>query len=238
MPDLYNQLRVDLDESVAPGTVASVKFRDQIFMEITAAERLAVTSVNGSTSIPIEVEGAPDGDIDLTIGYSHDDYESTIEDYALDDPLLGSVSLIDTNKIRLHIDPLAPAGSVIEVYAIESLVARVQVAEPTIRISPNHSNPTQDQTINSHNIASILGDDVSQWGLKDVMVSAPGTAGSFCPMTYDSASNSWSGSTGGSWGSATVNLTKTYGLLTKSYNNEVYTIEQIIARGKTYNVTD
>lgn len=234
MPDLYNQLRVDLDESVAPGTVASVKFRDQLFMEVTAAERLAVTSVNGSTSIPIEVYGAPDGDVDLTIGYSHDGYESVLEDYALDDPLLGSISLIGSNKIRLHIDPLAPAGSVIEVYAIETLVARVQVVNKVI-FDPALSAES-GEVVASHNLKQLFGDDISLWPLQRCFISF--IDGSLVNLglgaEFLSSDLAWKFISGGSWGSASIEMHDTIANIGPSYNGKIYKITAIEAGDEIY----
>lgn len=123
VPDLYNQLRVDLDESVAPGTVASVKFRDRIFMEVTAVERLAVKSVNGSTSIPLPFPVRADDEIDLSVEFSHDDYVSTLDDYIVSDPSLATISLIGENLLRVAVASDASRLSYFSVYAIETEVA-------------------------------------------------------------------------------------------------------------------
>lgn len=125
-PDLLNQLRVDVTVSVAPGTVASVKFRDQTFMQVTAVERLTVKSVNDSTEFPAEHDVTPGSSVLFSVGFSHYDYLSKIEDYALEAYGADSyftLSMDADNVVRLAAAQNTPSGTLVVLYAIETPIA-------------------------------------------------------------------------------------------------------------------
>lgn len=127
-------LRVDVGADVPGSSSFAVKFLDQTIINLTTIEKLTVVSVNGSTDFPLDLEVADGGSLDFTLEFSHY-YAPYYTDFALVPSSGGTWNPRPQDTWRF-IPSVGSAGATVELYCIETLIARVTVLGEPIHVSP------------------------------------------------------------------------------------------------------
>lgn len=225
-------LRADVADDVAGGSDFSIYFLDQEIINLTTIEKLAVVSVNGSSDFPLDLEVAIGGSLDFTLGFSHD-YTPYYTDFAVDPSSGGSWAPRPEDTWRFQ-PAVGSAGSTVELYCIDTLIARVTVVEEVI-FNPASSAESGDVNA-AHNLYMLFGADIASWPMEQMVVGFTdgSISGYHLDAVYDSSNLTWSFGTGSSWGSFGVKVRITDATIEASFNGKIYRISAIIAGGKTY----
>lgn len=118
VPEQENVLSVTLVEDITPGTVATIKFKDQAIIKVAAAANLKVVSVWDDDELPVVWEEIEDGAWcivkfnELPVGVSLDDF--SLQNESADQPF--SLTKWNGGDLSLHVHRVPYKRGTADVY--------------------------------------------------------------------------------------------------------------------------